>query len=246
MAQRESVGGMRPLPPERYVRDDHRSSLAALIGPLDAEKRAKSNRKRLCRPPARGTEGVGGVAGRVGKAPPIQSGRHIASRATGASNHPNFGASNARAVALPSPHTWNGPGAARRAAARPCTHGTDIRDTNRGSLESHAARLSPPPKQNKFGHTPPVYSRGTTPGLRVAAPESHESGRALARRASRRRGSVRSVGGWSSGSHGFGWQRELKKSWSTETWRLAVWDRDWAVTSVLPQMPRRCAAAQNV
>ena len=26
-------------------------------------------------------------------------------------------------------------------------------------------------------------------------------------------------------------QREANKAWSTETCRLAVWDRDWAVTS---------------
>ena len=33
------------------------------------------------------------------------------------------------------------------------------------------------------------------------------------------------------GSQGSGVQRAAKKAWSTETCRLAVWDRDWAVTS---------------
>ena len=49
---------------------------------------------------------------------------------------------------------------------------------------------------------------------------------------SRRRGRVRSVGGCRRGSQGFGVQRAAKKAWSTETCRLAVWDRDWAVTLV--------------
>ena len=33
------------------------------------------------------------------------------------------------------------------------------------------------------------------------------------------------------GEPGSGGQRAAKKAWSTETCRLAVWDRDWAVTS---------------
>ena len=61
--------------------------------------------------------------------------------------------------------------------------------------------------------------------------EAGESGRAFAPRASRRRGRVRSVGGCRRGSQGSGVQRAAKKAWSTETCRLAVWDRDWAVTS---------------
>ena len=42
---------------------------------------------------------------------------------------------------------------------------------------------------------------------------------------------MRSVGGCRRGSQGSGVQRAAKKAWSTETCRLAVWDRDWAVTS---------------
>ena len=42
---------------------------------------------------------------------------------------------------------------------------------------------------------------------------------------------MRSVGAWRRGSQGSGRQREPKKAWSFETCRLAVWDRDWAVTS---------------
>ena len=61
--------------------------------------------------------------------------------------------------------------------------------------------------------------------------EAGDSGRAFARRASRSRGRVRSVGGCRRGSQGSGVQRAAKKAWSTETCRLAVWDRDWTVTS---------------
>ena len=61
--------------------------------------------------------------------------------------------------------------------------------------------------------------------------EAGDSGRAFARRASRSRGRVRSVGGCRRGSQGSGVQRAAKKAWSMETCRLAVWDRDWAVTS---------------
>ena len=61
--------------------------------------------------------------------------------------------------------------------------------------------------------------------------EAGESGRAFARRASRSSGRVRSVGGCRRGSQGSGVQRAAKKAWSTETCRLAVWDRDLAVTS---------------
>ena len=39
------------------------------------------------------------------------------------------------------------------------------------------------------------------------------------------------VGGCRRGSQGSGEQRAAKKAWSTETCRLAVWDRDCAVTS---------------
>ena len=39
------------------------------------------------------------------------------------------------------------------------------------------------------------------------------------------------MGGCRRGSQGSGVQRAAKKAWSTETCRLAVWDRDWAVTS---------------
>ena len=56
--------------------------------------------------------------------------------------------------------------------------------------------------------------------------EAGDSGRALARRVSRRRASVRSVGGCRRGSEGSGRQGALKKAWSIETCRLAVWDRD--------------------
>ena len=42
---------------------------------------------------------------------------------------------------------------------------------------------------------------------------------------------MRSVGGCRRGSQGSGRQRAAKKAWSTETWGLVVWNRDWAVTS---------------
>ena len=61
--------------------------------------------------------------------------------------------------------------------------------------------------------------------------EAGDSGRACAWRASRSRGRVRSVGGCRRGSQGSGLQRAAKKAWSTKTCRLAVWDRDCAVTS---------------
>ena len=50
-------------------------------------------------------------------------------------------------------------------------------------------------------------------------------------RTSRSRGRVRSVGGCRRGSQGSGVPRAAKKALSTKTCRLAVWDRDWPVTS---------------